>query len=405
MFFKNKKKRENRADREKLLANFPSNSRYAESFRTLRTNLFFSDLDREIKSVLITSSLEKEGKTNTALNLGYTIAQTDRQVLVMDCDLRRPYLTSLVAENAGKWGVTELVTEVFGVHLTQGGLDTYSIADLVHLPRLQKRSVRLDLENGTTRAAVFFEKGKIVDVRWNNRPESESLLNHLVRENRITGDQAARARDHHKNSTQRVGQILYTLGLVDRETLTRALSAHMVEAIRAICAMEEGRFTVSPLDRDPSPPPAVQTDIYMEALFAEFNTGEDQLKFCNAAIEKAILPTELDNLFVMPAGQVPPNPAEVVGSGRMAFLMENLRPRFDFIIVDTPPVMPATDALLLAPLVDGTVLVIKSGHTDRKLLQDVASQFRAARQPIIGTVLNQVDLRKESYYYYYGGRT
>lgn len=146
---------------------------------------------------------------------------------------------------------------------------------------------------------------------------------------------------------------------------------------------------------------AVSQNVDFEKLFAEFNVGENTLKYCNAAIESAVLPTDVDNLFIMAAGKTPPNPAEVVGSSRMAFLIETLKARFDFIIIDTPPVTPATDALLLAPMVDGAVLVVKSGNTDRKIIQDAVDQFKAVKQPIIGMVLNQVDMRKEGYYKYY----
>ncbi len=93
----------------------------------------------------------------------------------------------------------------------------------------------------------------------------------------------------------------------------------------------------------------VQTDVDLEKLLDEFNTGENSLKYCQSSIDNAVLPTDVDNLFLLPSGTIPPNPAELMGSGRMAFLIDNLKSRFDFIILDTPPVMPATDALLIAP--------------------------------------------------------
>jgi len=65
------------------------------------------------------------------------------------------------------------------------------------------------------------------------------------------------------------------------------------------------------------------------------------------------------------------------------------------------PVMPATDALIITPKTDGAMLVIKSGHTDRKIIQIVLDKFEKAGQPIIGTVLNRVDMKKEGYYRYY----
>jgi Mrp family chromosome partitioning ATPase len=136
VIFKNKEKRSRQTDQERLLSNLPPNSRFAESYRTLRTNLFFSDMDNEIKSIMVTSSVEKEGKTTTTLNLAHSIAQTGRKVLAIDCDLRRPHLSSLMTEKPGA-GVTELVTEIFGAHLTKGSLEEFGVDDLIQLTRIQ----------------------------------------------------------------------------------------------------------------------------------------------------------------------------------------------------------------------------------------------------------------------------
>jgi capsular exopolysaccharide synthesis family protein len=399
LIFRKSKKRVKEEDRTKLLFNFPSNSRYAESFRTLRTNLFFSDMNNEIRSILVTSTVEKEGKTNVAANLGYTIAQTDRRVLIMDCDLRRPYLSPLLAGKPGR-GVSELMSEVFGIHLNRGSLEEYSVGDLILLVRLQKRSARLDLENEKTQAVIFFENGKMADIYWKNRPSSKRLASILVRENILTEKQAGLALSHQKKSVHQLGYILQTMGLVSRKDLSRVLSIQIIEAIREVCTMESGEFAFSPPGREAVRSASIQ-NVDLEKLFDEFNTGENQNKFCDAAIESAIIPTEVENLFVLPAGQVPPNPAEMVGSRRMAYLIDYLKTRFDFIIIDTPPVTPASDALIMAPMVDGTLFVIKSGHTDRKIIQNAVDQFTAVKQPIIGIVLNQVDMKKEGYYRYY----
>jgi capsular exopolysaccharide synthesis family protein len=399
LIFRKKRKREKDADRSKLLINFPSNSRFAESFRTLRTNLFLADMNNEIRSILVTSTVEQEGKTNVAVNLGYTIAQTDRRVLVMDCDLRRPYLSPLLSDTGGR-GVSELMTEVFGIHLSRGSLEDYSVGDLILLARLQKRSARLDLENEKTQAVIFFENGKMVDIYWKNRPSSKRLASILVRENLLTEKQAGLALSQQKKSVHQLGYILQTMGLVSRKDLSRVLSFQMIEAIREVCAMESGEFNFSPPARESSRSASIQ-NMDLEKLFDEFNTGEASNKFCHAAIESAILPTEADNLFVLRSGSAPSNPAEMVGSRRMAYLIEYLKTRFDFIIIDTPPVTPASDALIMAPLVDGTLFVIKSAHTDRKIIRSAVDQFTAVKQPIIGIVLNQVDMKKEGYYRYY----
>lgn len=399
MIFRNKEKRTRQTDQAKLLPNLPPNSRFAESYRTLRTNLFFSNMDNEIKSIMVTSSVEKEGKTTTTLNLAHSIAQTGRKVLVVDCDLRRPHLTSLMTKNPGT-GVTELVTEIFGAHLTKGSLDEFGVDDLLQLTRLQNRSTRLSLANNETQAAIMFEKGQITHISWINRPKSKHLINTLIRENLISEEQARLALDKQKKSGRYLVSVLTTMNLVSKKELTRALSIHTVEAVRVVSAMETGSFEFSTLPRDEGKTAKNQT-IDIEKLFENFSDSENSLKYCNAAIDKAIIPTEEDNLFIIPTGKIPTNPAEVAGSSHMAFLIEILKSRFDFILIDTPPVTAATDALLFTPMIDGTLLVIKSGNTDRKIIQNAVDQFKAVNQPIIGFVLNQVDMKREGYYKYY----
>jgi Mrp family chromosome partitioning ATPase len=357
LIFGKNKKRVKEDDRSKLLISFPANSRYAESYRTMRTNLFFADMDNEIRSILVTSALEKEGKTSTVANLGYTIAQTERRVLVMDCDLRRPYLSTLLTETKGR-GVSDLITDVFGAHLTRGGLADYGVGDLLLLARLQKRSARLDLEDDTTRTVIFFENGEIASVLRQSPAVTETPAG-------------------------------------------RPAAVKPGDAAREICAMTSGTFVFSPPALESGEGAVSGLKIDPETLREAARTTQTAHRYCHAAIESAVLPTETENLFVLPSGKVPPNPAEMAGSRRMAYLVGYLKTRFDFIIIDTPPVTPASDALIMAPLVDGTLFVVKSGHTDRKIIQNAVDQFAAVKQPIIGAVISQVDMKKEGYYRYY----
>ncbi len=85
----------------------------------------------------------------------------------------------------------------------------------------------------------------------------------------------------------------------------------------------------------------------------------------------------------------------------MSFLIANLEKRFDVLLFDTPPVLPASDALLLAPYTDGVLLIIKAGEVNRELIQKAVEQFRLSQSKILGVVLNQVDAKPGSYYYKY----
>ena len=399
MIFSKKKANKLEQDKGVLLTNYSSSSRFAESYRTLRTNLFFSATENDLKSVVISSSVEGEGKTTTCVNLAHTVAQANRSVLLVDMDLRHPHLSSLFSMKKEK-GISDLVTDVFGIHLPQGSLDQYPVNDLIQLTTLQARTCCLDLKNEETQVAISFNKGRMIDIYWKNRPESKKLANTLIREKRLTDKEALLALGHQKKSVQRLGTILYTMGFVSKKDIAKTLSMHTIEAIKAVSAMEHGEFTFSSLSAA-EVKKSLGQDIDFEKLYAEFNVGEEMGDFLKNAIEDIIQPTYTENLFILPAGRVPPNPAELVGSKRTGFLMDYLKHRYDFIVIDTPPIMPTTDALLVAPHTDGTILVIKSHQADRKIIQEVLNRFESNNLPIIGTVLNRVNMKKEGYYKYY----
>ena len=365
----------------------------------MRTNLFFSGMENETNSVVVTSSVEKEGKTTTAVNLAYIIAQTERKVLLMDCDLRRPHMSALIS-GPQEIGVTELIADVFGKRPTQGNLTTYSVSDLITLTKLQKRSTRLELENARTQVVIFFQKGEISDINLKNRPETKKLANALIQQKLLTKEEAQLALDHQKNSGQPLGKILYTMGFISKKDLTKALSIHTIEAIRALSSMTDGEFCFSSVPQR-TKTSSISQGVDAEKLYNEFFTSKEDYRYISQAIDEAIHGTDSEYLFILPSGGTPPNPSELVASQRMDFLIQYLKTRFDFLLIDTPPVAPASDAVLIAPRTEGTIFVIKSGHTERKIIQDVVDQYRSANLPIIGTVLNQVDMRKEGYYRYY----
>ncbi len=106
------------------------------------------------------------------------------------------------------------------------------------------------------------------------------------------------------------------------------------------------------------------------------------------------------NLWVVPSGPTPPNPAELVGSDRMAELLKELSERFEHIIIDSPPVLVVTDGTILAGLVDGVVLVAESGRTHRAGLMRTRAVLENAGARILGVVLNKLDMQREGYYGY-----
>ena len=122
-------------------------------------------------------------------------------------------------------------------------------------------------------------------------------------------------------------------------------------------------------------------------------------------IRDAVQRTSDPNLYVMTAGRTPPNPSELLSSARMKHLIANLKTSpFDWVIIDTPPVLAVTDAVIVAPYVAGLVFVVGSEMTRRAHAERAIEMIQSGKPNIIGAVLNRVDLNRNKYYYsrYYG---
>jgi polysaccharide biosynthesis transport protein len=119
-------------------------------------------------------------------------------------------------------------------------------------------------------------------------------------------------------------------------------------------------------------------------------------------LDKAIAPTSiLPNLFVLPAGTPPPDPAELLASTEMRDLLTELREQYDHIVVDTPPSLSVTDAVVLSPRADAVILVIRAERTTKQSLLRARELLAQVNAKVIGVLLNAVDLSSPDYYYYY----
>lgn len=154
----------------------------------------------------------------------------------------------------------------------------------------------------------------------------------------------------------------------------------------------------------------VDTDLRRPRLHKSLGVSKQRgltnLILGDASYDDVIKTTDIPNLFVLPCGPQPPNPAELLLSNRFKQVLAELEARFDRILLDSPPVLAVTDAVVLARLSSGVMLVAQAGKT---LLDDVAHsarQFRDVDAPILGVILNDMDIsdrRYGGYYYAYGG--
>lgn len=237
--FNKRRKTEQKLQKEQnqgssLITYTDSKSLNAEQFRTIRTNLEFAQLDKPMKNLLVSSSIPAEGKSTVASNLAYVIAQTDKKVLIVDADLRKP---------------------------------------TVH------RTFKLNNEQGLTTLLA----------------NSDLKFNQVVQHSR---------------------------------------------------------------------------DL---------------------------------NLYFLPSGPIPPNPSEILGSGRMTKLIKNLEQYFDVVIYDAPPVTAVTDPQILATKVDGVVMVVRQGYTRKEEVKRAKEALDNVNANILGYVMNGKEVRDSTgYYAYYG---
>lgn len=126
------------------------------------------------------------------------------------------------------------------------------------------------------------------------------------------------------------------------------------------------------------------------------------------ALDDVIYPTEQENLFLIPAGTIPPNPAELIGTPLLGEVMKTVRSRFDKVLVDSPPLMPIADTLVLAQKVEATLLVVRSTKTSRQAAEECLEQLKRIQVKILGAVLNAMAIERKwygkaaHYGYYYG---
>jgi capsular exopolysaccharide synthesis family protein len=137
-------------------------------------------------------------------------------------------------------------------------------------------------------------------------------------------------------------------------------------------------------------------------LGLERAVGLTNLLAGQVSLDDVLQPWGRTGLVVIPSGSLPPNPSELLGSPRMLDLLEVLKTRFDIIVIDTPPLLPVTDAAVAAAGADGAVLVVRHGKTTRSHVSAAVRSLRTVDARLLGTVLNMTPLKGTDGYESYG---
>jgi len=138
-----------------------------------------------------------------------------------------------------------------------------------------------------------------------------------------------------------------------------------------------------------------------KGLGVEQSPGLSDFLTGNCNVQSIIKNTVVPNLFLIPSGTIPPNPSELLSSGKIQSLLAELKSRFNRIIIDSPPILSAADTSLLANMADGVIFVIKGSSVRMDVVQQAKDKLLKAKGKIIGVVVNNTKPEKEDSYYYY----
>jgi len=262
---------------------------------------------------------------------------------------------------------------------------------------LSKKTGILHLGSKNEKVDILFIRGVPENVNWITRPKEKKLATLLVKSNVLTVEQAKNVLIKAQNTGQKLGFVLINMGLIKEDDMAGFIALHTIEGFRIALQFKEGKFSfekfpVSRIEKSAFRPLDLN-DLYRKALI-----GEEEFPYIDKQITSHIVKTTTNNLFFLSTGYIPPNPTELLSSSQMSFLITLLEKRFDILIIDTPPVMPASDALILAPQTDGLLFVVKTGRTNRQIVRKAVEQIKVTQANIMGVVLNGVDTRRDRYY-------
>jgi capsular exopolysaccharide synthesis family protein len=139
-------------------------------------------------------------------------------------------------------------------------------------------------------------------------------------------------------------------------------------------------------------------------LSIENHLGLTEVLTGSRELQTVLRKTEIEHLDFVSSGAVPPNPTELLGSHKIADTLRQLEQDYEYVVIDSSPVLPVSDSLLLAKLVDGVVIVANAAATPRQQVRIACVRIEYARGRLLGIVLNRIKLHSPDYHpYYHGG--
>jgi Mrp family chromosome partitioning ATPase len=354
------------------------------------------------QTLLIESSTAGEGKTTVLAKSAITLARGGLRVVMIDADLHKPSLHLKFGLNNGaaKSGLLNAMTRILSKKIRKGTLEEYSVDDLFFLIALKRQSGRLIITNDTQTMTATFENGRLFHIQQSQDVSFENRLGTmLLRGGFITESQLKDALERNQRTGQPLGYILINAGYINQDRLQGPLKLQMEENLQKLFSWKQGTFVFES--------GKVETNIDKKIYFQEDYTSTiNRLgriagsRFLESEILSQVKSLNGSNLSLLPAGIGHTRPEGPLNYALFARFLDILKQHFDVVLIDAPPLLETMgETRPLLPLVDGVVLVIKSGHVSVKLVKEATTYLKEAKTKIIGTILNQAKI-DNSYYGY-----
>lgn len=179
-------------------------------------------------------------------------------------------------------------------------------------------------------------------------------------------------------------------------TSAAPLEGKSTTALNLAVALAQKESKVLLIDAD------LRKSVIHKLLRLDNSTGLADAILNHSRLEAAVKrPNNIDNLWVLTSGSIPSNPSELLGSSGMKALMEQVTKEYDYVILDTPPLISVSDGAILASQADGVLLVISPGKVKREIVLRTKELLERIGTPVLGCVFNGVEPSHSNYYYYY----
>jgi len=357
--------------------------------KALAYRVFSSSIARQIsngvRKILITSSGPGEGKSTITARLGESLARSDRlRVAIVDADAFRPTLHKFFQLDYRR-GLGELLGDICDVDLNGDNSKQFGIGDWIELIRAQARTGRFQVSEGSEEFSILFNKGRVSSV-----PDRQGQRDFALRAQEEGG--------------RPLGGGLPGGGQIEAE-LDAATQLELNKRLRRMLALPKPqyRFLAAPQAQASdagSRPPTLSSATGIDRLILGMVGDELNQPYLSRQVSAYLKNTSMPNLKILTCGE---RATDLYLAEPFVTVVDRLAKCFDAVLIDAAPVAFDTSTSLLAPTIDGVLLVVKADGFEVGVIQRAKDQLQRSGANLLGVALNQVDLPREAAFPYYQG--